>query len=98
MAPVSGSIPNLINGVSRQPATVRLPTQLEAQINAFSTPVRGLQKRPPSFHVKKLAGTFSGDIFTHQINRDEDERYHVFLQDRECKVFDIDGVAKTVNF
>jgi hypothetical protein len=47
MAPVTGSLPNLLNGVSKQPPAVRLPTQLEEQINGFSTPARGLQKRPP---------------------------------------------------
>jgi hypothetical protein len=97
MAPVTGSNPNLMNGESRQPPSVRLATQLEEQINAFSTPTRGLQKRPPSHHVKTLSGTFSGDIFTHHINRDSSERYHVLLVDRDIKVWDINGTEKTVN-
>jgi Fic family protein len=34
---VSGSIPNLINGVSQQPAPIRLPSQCKEQINGYSS-------------------------------------------------------------
>ncbi len=48
MASVSGSIPNLINGVSQQPPSLRLESQCEEQINGLSDVVTGLSKRPPT--------------------------------------------------
>ena len=40
-------IPNLLNGVSQQPANLRFPTQCEIQENAYSSIVEGMGKRPP---------------------------------------------------
>ena len=40
---ISGTIPSLINGVSQQPATLRMPTQGEVQENGFSHITRGLE-------------------------------------------------------
>lgn len=54
MALVSKSIPNLINGVSQQPAALRLESQAEVQENGFSDVVDGLKKRPPTKFLKKL--------------------------------------------
>ena len=54
MALVSKSIPNLINGVSQQPAALRLESQGEVQENGFSDVVDGLKKRPPTQFLKKL--------------------------------------------
>ena len=76
---VSGSIPNFVNGISQQPAPLRLPTQGEVQENAISSVVKGLSKRPPSEHVAKLSNaggsnlTQSTDAFFHTIRRDEKE-------------------------
>ena len=69
---ISSSIPNLINGVSQQPAALRLASQAEEVINCMPSPVEGLKKRPPMQHIKKLfagsAGT--GRPFTHIVDRD----------------------------
>ena len=46
MGLVSSSIPNLLNGVSQQPAPLRQPTQAEIQINGLSDVADGLKKRP----------------------------------------------------
>ena len=46
MALISQSIPNLINGVSQQPPSLRLNTQAELQENGLSSVVTGLSKRP----------------------------------------------------
>ena len=54
MALVSKNIPNLINGVSQQPPSLRLGTQGEAQENGLSDVVDGLKKRPPTEFLKKL--------------------------------------------
>ena len=41
---INHAIPNLINGVSQQPETLRLSSQAEAQENGMSSVVEGLKK------------------------------------------------------
>ena len=86
---VSKTIPNLINGVSQQPDSLRFPTQCEAQENAYPSIVEGLTKRLPTEHLMNTGITTSGDTFVHTINRDETERYSVILRDQYIKVFDL---------
>lgn len=57
MALVSTSIPNLLNGVSQQPAPLRQVTQGETQTNALSSVIDGLIKRPPTEHVAEIVST-----------------------------------------
>ena len=97
MTRVSSSIPNLINGVSQQPATIRLKTQAELQENALSSVVEGLMKRPPTQHVAKISDESLGDLAIHHIDRDEQEKYIVVVGNNEIKVFDLLGNRKTVN-
>ena len=40
----SQTIKNIVSGISQQPAILRLPEQLEEQINGYSTEVGGLQR------------------------------------------------------
>ena len=96
---ISSSIPNLINGVSQQPAALRLASQAEEVINCMPSPVEGLKKRPPMQHIKKLfAGSAgAGRPFTHIVDRDGVIRYLIFIQDNAIKVFDLDGNVQTVN-
>jgi len=98
MALISQSIPNLINGVSQQPPSLRLSTQAEVQENALSNVVTGLSKRPSSDHVANL-GTISNldKAFIHTIRRDENEFYSLVIDTAgTIKVFDKDGTSKTV--
>jgi hypothetical protein len=98
MALISQSIPNLINGVSQQPPSLRLATQAELQENALSSVVTGLSKRPSSEHVADL-GTISNldKAFIHTIRRDENEFYSMVVDTAGAiRVFDKDGVSKTV--
>jgi len=97
MSLVARQIPALYNGVSQQPATTRLASQAEEQVNGWSSVVDGLKKRPPTEHVAKLTASDLGGAYTHLINRDSTERYVVCLLDRQIKVFDLNGVEKTVN-
>lgn len=94
---INQTIPNLINGVSQQPAALRLPTQHEAQLNCYPSVVEGLEWRPPTEHIAKLFSNSMGSAFMHRINRDTTERYFVVIRQNEIKVFDIDGTPKTVN-
>lgn len=95
---ISHPIPAIYNGVSQQPATLRLDSQCEAQVNAYGTVVDGVRKRPGSQTVAKISATpLAGTSFIHTINRDVGERYIISITDGAIKVFDEAGVEKTVN-
>ena len=98
MSLVSASIPNLINGVSQQPPSLRLKTQAEVQQNGLSTVVEGLRKRPSAEHVAILQNIPSGidDAFIHTIRRDEDEQYTLIITAGALRVYDKDGVERSV--
>ncbi|ASV43238.1 tail tubular protein B [Vibrio phage JSF24] len=100
MALISQSIKNLKGGISQQPDILRYSDQGSKQINGFSSEVEGLQKRPPSVHVKRLTDQFGlgQKPYCHIINRDEVERYAVFFTGSNIRVFDLfTGDEKTVN-
>jgi hypothetical protein len=98
MALISQSIPNLINGVSQQPPSLRLNTQAELQENGLSSVVTGLSKRPSTTHVADLGTIANLDkAFIHTIRRDENEFYSMVVDTSgTIRVFDKDGVSKTV--
>lgn len=96
MAKISGSIANFANGVSQQAVALRLATQGELQVNAYSTVIDGLKKRPPTSRVATLGTDFSDNVHTHGINRDLDERYVVFTTPSGIRVFDLEGNEKVV--
>ena len=102
MALISGTIPSLINGISQQPATLRLPTQGEVQENGLSHIARGLEKRPCTEHVKTITGVTSNnsnDVFIHTIRRSEDEAYALIVKGTDktpepsIKLVDLTGYA-----
>ena len=98
MALISESIPNLINGVSQQPPSLRLKTQGELQENGLSSVVDGLRKRPPTEHIAKLSNvTNLENAFIHTIRRDEDEFYIVVITTTQLLVYDKDGVQRAVS-
>ena len=95
---VSSTIPNLINGVSQQPAALRLASQAEAVINCMPSPVEGLKKRPPFNHIARLFEGHSGPgrpFFT-VVDRDGANRWGILLQDGSIRVFGLDGETYTV--
>lgn len=95
---VTQTIKNLKGGVSQQPDILRFPDQGQAQVNGFSSEVEGLQKRPPSVHIKRLRATLTGKPLVRLINRDANERYKVVFTENTIKVYDLAGNEKTVNF
>lgn len=98
MSLISTSIPNLVNGVSQQPAALRLASQADEQINGYSSVVEGLRKRPPSRWIKRFMTTQVGNAFTHIINRDANERYIVTITNGDLTVHDLAGHQKGVHF
>ena len=101
MALVSSSIPNLINGISQQPAEIRLPSQGERQINGLSSVARGLEKRPGTEHQARISTTSITDSFIHSIRRDREEEYTMVLtrvdpSTKTLKIYDKDGISVPV--
>lgn len=100
MALISQSIKNLKGGISQQPDILRFSDQGAEQINAFSSEVEGLQKRPPSVHVARLGetGAYGSAPLCHVINRDETERYSVMFTGTDIRINDLKtGTPVTVN-
>lgn len=93
---ISNSIPNLLNGVSQQPDTVKLPNQASVQENGLSDIISGLGKRPPTEHIAKLNTDTLTNSKVHIINRDSSEQYVVLVNNQSIKVYDLAGNAKTV--
>ena len=93
---VSTSIPNLINGISQQPAEIRLSSQAERQVNGLSSVARGLEKRPGTEHRARISTTSETDLFIHSIRRDREEEYTMVLSrpsssTKTLKAYDKDG-------
>ncbi len=103
MSLISNNIPNLINGVSQQPPSLRLASQAEEQINGLSDVVTGLRKRPPTEHTNILRkGSPGGSALTttelnrsffHTYKRSDTEQFSVIYDPTNVKmrVYDIEG-------
>lgn len=97
MSLISTTIPNLVNGVSQQPAALRLASQCQEQINGHSSVVEGLRKRPGTYFIAKLPDVDENSML-HTINRDLQERYVVVFSNGGVKVFDLEGNEQVVNY
>lgn len=97
---VSNPIDALYNGVSQQPANMRLPSQCEAQVNGLSSVADGLTKRPGSQYLAKLTAASRDGAFIHIIDRDPTEQYAVIITDSQTiEVYNLsDGSAETVTY
>ena len=83
MALVSKKIPNFLNGISQQPANIRLDSQGQAQENGLSNTVDGLQKRPPTEYLAELKhgdnSALGTDLFIHTYVRSSTEQYTIVI-------------------
>ncbi len=72
-------ISGLSGGISKQPAHIRHPTQVEAAVNAIFSVIDGMSKRPGTIFVAEVDDmTSTGyDLRIHVITRDNDEQYLV---------------------
>ena len=90
------SIPNLAQGVSQQPDNLRYPGQCDEQINAWSTVVEGLVKRPNSrfLYDTGLGADISTNLFSHYVDRDDDNQYLItYDSTNKLKAFDLTAVS-----
>lgn len=96
MPAVTGSIPNLVNGVSQQAPAMRLPSQAEMSVNYYPTIIDGNIKRPRTNHTCVI-DALPANTFTHFIFRDAGEKYVVAITtDGDVRVWDFAGIEKTV--
>ena len=97
---VEQSIKTLYQGVSRQPDPVRLPGQVEEADNILVSVVTGgFESRPSSRHISEMTHlTPTSYPAVYSYSRDAVERYVIMVDNGDLKVFDLDGVEKTVTF
>lgn len=97
---ISASIPNLLNGISQQPQTVRQVTQGQKQVNAVSSVIDGLVRRPPTEHIAKILSTALSGAAIHVVNRDASNQYIIIVSATSTSAtiqsFDLDGNITTV--
>ena len=86
---ITTSVPNLVQGVSQQPDNLRYPGQAEEQVNAFSSVVDGLNKRPHTEHVGNLGISLENDALVHFVDRD--------VSNKHVMVFNHSGGSTAVN-
>lgn len=97
MPHVTGTIPNLINGVSQQAATLRLPSQGSITTNYYPTIVDGLTPRPRTDFLARLLVDLPEGTFCQFILRDKTEKYvFAIYPNGTLKVWDLEGMEKTV--
>lgn len=95
---VASAIPNLVGGVSQQPAPLRVATACENSENAWLSIVNGLQKRHPTTHVANIGLTLADGATGYLIERNENYRYLAVFENGSVNVLDLnDGTFQTVN-
>lgn len=97
---IEQSLKTLYQGVSRQPDPVRLPGQVEEANNVLLSVVTGgFESRPASRYVSEFTNISANDSpAIYAYSRDETEQYIIVINNGDLKVFDLDGVEKTVSF
>jgi hypothetical protein len=98
MSLISASIPNMINGVSQQPPSLRLKTQASLQENGLASVVDGLSKRPGTEFINHVLSNVQNidDAFIHTVRRDDNEYYTLIVTDSAMYVIDRDGIQRTL--
>lgn len=99
-SPVLVKMDSLIQGVSQQPAHLRLVGQGQEQINGWSSPVEGLTKRNPVRLISKIKDQPIGDSYLEMLNVTGDEQYGVLIykdgSDLKMQIYR-NGSAPTLN-
>lgn len=96
---VKGTISNLINGISQQPANIRFQNQADECVNLFPTIQEQCARRNPLEALFKLSGVsgLSTGSYTHWYRRDQSEVYSIIMNGSGIQVYSAsDGSLKTV--
>jgi hypothetical protein len=91
----SKSITGLLNGVSRQPFTMRLESQGEEQINCLSSVSKGVVRRPGMQIMAKISVSPSTSDAWHWIDRSPTQRYLVRVATNSTTMGVTDLIAGT---
>lgn len=92
------TIPQFFNGVSQQAPNLRRTSQVETQINMFSSIADGVLPRTPSINLGKISSSPLGNVYHHTIDRTEDEQFNVIIKNGSIEVYDMTGTAMTVTY
>lgn len=94
---VSYALPNLIGGVSQQPAALRVPNAHEEVINSWPSLVSGLQKRPGTQVVAKFDVSLLTSIAQHVYNDPiSGQTFFILVSDSAIRIFNHLGDEKTI--
>lgn len=93
MSLINKAISSLFNGVSQQPAALRLPSQCELQDNAHSLLSEGVVKRPPLEHEWRHTFTGMDNAAIHIIDRGPGKRFAVYAGNQILKVVNLQNGA-----
>lgn len=96
MATITGTIPNVIGGISQQPPAARLENTAGDLKNAVPSVVSGLRKRPPLRWISDLIPTPTSTIAVFEWVRTGKPTKFVVIADGTVKVFNQDGSSETV--
>jgi len=99
MSMISGTIPNLIGGISQQPPVIRLENAAAMLRNAIDSVVSGRRKRPPIIFDAKFqeAPSDLGDVAYYLWRRESPSLMrHVVITPTGIRVFTTDGVEEPV--
>ena len=91
---INTSLSNLIQGVSQQPDAVRYDGQCDAQENALSSVVDGLQKRPATQFIgtsSLLDSETSANTFFHLYKRSNTEKYSIIQDGNTLSIHNADS-------
>lgn len=96
---VQGNLGRLIQGMSQQPAAVRLPGQVAYQLNTVPDVVDGVKSRPGTDHRKFLMSAVPENSHYHHYRRGDDiEEYFIITKPSTLpEVYDKNGNKCTVN-
>jgi hypothetical protein len=83
---VQGTIDTMTQGVSQQPPHLQQVGQGQEQINGWSSPVSGLQKRRGTVYVNKVSSTPLHDFYMETMPVGAGERYQVFIYKKGEKI------------
>lgn len=93
---VMKQLPNLIGGISLQPAPTRLANQCEDQKNFICSPALGLTVRPSLKFRSASVYNDGGAFFT--LDRDADTQHNLWISPNGLRVEDLNGNVQNIEY
>ena len=97
MPTVNHNLNNLSGGVSRQPDEARFDNQVEDMVNFVPTISNGLKRRNKLDLLATDTVIYTNNMPIHSYDRGDGlEKYEMIIVDNELRVYDSNGLNKTV--